>query len=404
MSDPIVLSEYDSARAQLTFDEVKALRVLVEPRLSITAADAPGSWIIRANSYVGTVVAGRVRLLVRPKVSDANLFHLLEAGGEPLEVRPEVFEYQRTNDLVPSFATFFARVAEAAFGRGVHRAYEEWEEPLLAIRGRVLVETRQRQLGLPLPTDCRYDEYTPDIPLNRIVKAAASRLSRLRGVTSTTRSALSSILIRLDEVSPLRGPELQTPTVFTRLNDHYRPVERLARMVLQGTSILDLVGNAEAGAFLVDMNSVFEEFVEARLRHYLLRDLQVKGQQIRWLDIDHRVVRLVPDLIFFKGGAPVYVGDTKYKLLSDDGKGRNPDYYQLLAYTTALGLPEGVLIYCHDDGSAPQSIVVQNVGSKLYTAAIRLDGTPVEIETQLCSLANWILQRTARRSKNSATA
>jgi 5-methylcytosine-specific restriction enzyme subunit McrC len=315
-----------------------------------------------------------------------------------------VFEYQRTNDLVPSFATFYARVAETALGRGVHRAYEEQEEPLVAIRGRVLVEARQRQLGLPLPTACRYDEYTSDIPLNRIVKAAAWRLSRLRGVTSTTRSALASILARLEEVAPLSGPELRTPIVFTRMNDHYRPVERLARMVLHGTSLLDLIGDADAGAFLVDMNVLFEEFVEARLRHYLLSDLQVKGQQPRWLDRGHRVVRLVPDLIFFKRGTPLYVGDTKYKLLADDGKGRNPDYYQLLAYTTALGLPEGVLIYCHHDGSAPQSIVVENVGTRLFTASVRLDGTPAEIEGQLRLLANWILQRTGLTLEGTATA
>jgi 5-methylcytosine-specific restriction enzyme subunit McrC len=404
VSDPIVLYEYDRALARLDFDQVKTLRGLAGTRLSITAADDPGFWIIRANSYVGTVVAGGVRLLVRPKVSDANLFHLLEAGGQALEVRPEVFEYERTNDLGPSFATFFARVAETALGRGVHRAYEEREEPLVAIRGRVLVEAQQRQLGLPLPIACRYDEYTADIPLNRIVKAATDRLSRLRGVTSTTRSALASVLVRLEEVSPLLGPELQTPTLFTRMNDHYRPVERLARMVLHGTSLRDLAGDAEAGSFLVDMNAVFEEFVEARLRDYLRGQLQVKGQQTRWLDSGRRVVRLVPDLMFVRGGSPVYVGDTKYKLLSDDGKGRNPDYYQLLAYTTALGLPEGVLIYCHDDGSAPQSIVVQNVNTRLSTAAIRLDSTPVAIETQLCSLANSILQRTTTRSKDSATA
>lgn len=395
MIDPIVLDEYESAVTPLTVDEVAALRRLVGSRLSVTASDNPGEWVIKATAYVGTVVIGAVRVLVRPKVANANLFHLLEAGGQALDVRPEAFEYDRTGDLVPSFATFFARVAETALARGVHRAYDEREGALLAVRGRIAVAAQQRQLGLPLPIACRFDEYTGDVPLNRIVKAAAERLSRLRAVTSTTRSALAAILARFEEVSSLQGPELRTPTIFNRLNLHYRSVERLARMVLDSTSPLDVVGDTEAGAFLINMNSVFEEFVEARLREYLAGELQVEGQGTRWMDSGHRVVQLVPDLIFRRGSQPVYVGDTKYKLLVEEEKGRNPDYYQLLAYTTALDVPEGVLVYCHDDGSAPRSIIVEHVGTQLFMRGIRLDGTPTDLDNQLRDLADWIVQRCA---------
>ncbi len=395
--EPIVLDEYESAVVPLSVEEVAGLRALAGPRLSITAADTPGEWVIRATAHVGTVVLGAVRVLIRPKVSNANLFHLLEAGGDALSVRPEAFEYDRTGDLVPSFATFFARVAETALGRGVHRAYEEGEESLLALRGRIALAAQQRQLGLPLPVACRFDEYTADVPLNRIVKAATERLRRLRGVTSTTRTALTSILGRLEDVSSLHGPELRTATVFNRLNMHYRSAERLARMVLQGSSLLDLVGDAEAGAFLVNMNALFEEFVEARLRDYLLGRLQVEGQAKRWLDSGHRVVQIVPDLIFTRGGPPLYVGDTKYKLLVDEERGRNADYYQLLAYTTALDVHEGVLIYCHDDGIAPQPIVVEHTGTRLFVRGVRLDGTPAELDGQLRDLADWLVQRRATR-------
>lgn len=391
--DPIVLDEYESSVVALSTEEVAGLRALTGTRLSITAADTPGEWVIRATAHVGTVVLGGVRILIRPKVSNANLFHLLEAGGDALSVRPEAFEYDRTSDLVPSFATFFARVAEAALGRGVHRAYEEREEPLVALRGRVATAAVQRQLGLSVPVTCRFDDYTADVVLNRIIKAATDRLRRLRGVTSTTRAALASILVRLEEVSPLQGLELRTATRFNRLNMHYRAAERLARMVLQGSSLMDLVGDAEAGAFLVNMNALFEEFVEARLREYLLGRMQVEGQAKRWLDTGHRVVQIVPDLIFSRGGPPLYVGDTKYKLLVDEDRGRNPDYYQLLAYTTALDVHEGVLIYCHDDGIAPQPIVVENTGTRLFVRGIRLDGTPAEVDGQLRDLADWVVER-----------
>src|SRR5262249_10471046 len=76
----------------------------------------------------------------------------------------------------------------------------------------------------------------------------------------------------------------------------------------------------------------------------------------------------------------------------------NPDYYQLLAYTTALDVPEGLLIYCHDDGLAPEPIVVEYVGTRLFVRGIRLDGTPGDVDGQLRDLADWIVQRCSKRS------
>jgi 5-methylcytosine-specific restriction enzyme subunit McrC len=52
-------------------------------------------------------------------------------------------------------------------------------------------------------------------------------------------------------------------------------------------------------------------------------------------------VRMKPDLEFRRQGTTAYVGDIKYKLTAD-ARARNADYYQLLAYTTAMDLPEGV--------------------------------------------------------------
>ena len=51
-------------------------------------------------------------------------------------------------------------------------------------------------------------------------------------------------------------------------------------------------------------------------------------------------------------GALTYVADSKYKVTAD-GFGREAD--QLLACTSALSLPEGLLIYCQHDGSTPPS-------------------------------------------------
>ena len=97
-----------------------------------------------------------------------------------------------------------------------------------------------------------------------------------------------------------------------------------------------------------------------------------------------------PDLVFRSEDRDVYVADIKYKL-TDTGRGRTPDYYQLLAYTTGLALPEGVLIYCQADTAPPRAITVRHAGKRLRTFPLDLRGTAGEIEAAALGLAEWIV-------------
>src|SRR5690606_19764748 len=105
-----------------------------------------------------------------------------EPNGSPLQLGAEVFEYETTHDLVPSFATFFVRHLERALARGLRSAYVETEDRLHAIRGRVDIAATARTGGRALPVPCRFDEFSPDTQLNRIVLGATERLARLPGV------------------------------------------------------------------------------------------------------------------------------------------------------------------------------------------------------------------------------
>ena len=109
-----------------------------------------------------------------------------------------------------------------------------------------------------------------------------------------------------------------------------------------------------------------------------------------------------PDLEFRRRGTPVYVADIKYKLTAD-AVARNADYYQLLAYTTALDLPEGVLIYCLADGGTPEhSVTVRHAGKVLHTRAVDLTGPPAAVAAEITVLADWIADRARPRPVTAA--
>jgi 5-methylcytosine-specific restriction enzyme subunit McrC len=388
---PVVLTEYDSAPIRLDVNQVRVLRRLARGAITLQLDDTASTWCITSSHYVGTIVIPGVRILITPKVDTANLFYLLEASGKPVDIGPAAFDYDTTRDLIPSFATFYARHLEKALGHGVPRAYQETQERLPGIRGRVDLPAQLRLAGLPIPAECRFDEYTADTRLARVLRGAALRLLRLPGVTVPTRQALQRLAAMLGEAGPCTPEDIHVPTVFTRLDNHCRPAERLARMILGNETLRGSTGTADAGVFLIDMNTAFETFVAARLSRYLAGRLTVCPQQTKPLGHDG-TVRIRPDLIFERpAGNAVYVADTKYKITAD-GYARDADYYQILAYTTALDVPAGMLIYCQRDGEAPpRAITVGAHQTRLDTWALTLSGSPADIEYRLGDLADQII-------------
>jgi len=157
--------------------------------------------------------------------------------------------------------------------------------------------------------------------------------------------------------------------------------------VIRGLVALD--PDCAASSFLVDMNKLFERFVTERLRRALTGRLEVRSEPPVHLG-EGKQVLMNPDLEFRRRRVTVYVGDIKYKL-TGDAKARNADYYQLLAYTTAMNLDEGVLIYCLADGGRPsRSVSVRHAGKVLHTLALDLSGPPAQVAQEIELLADWI--------------
>ena len=207
-------------------------------------------------------------------------------------------------------------------------------------------------------------------------------------------------LATFDGVGQLTGADLDEPTLIMGLNSHFADVERLARIVLDGSSVTDQSGRTAVGSVLVNMATLFERFVENRVRAGLEGRLVVHGQFRTTLDTASSVA-IRPDLVFSQNGKPVYVADAKYKL-TGDGYGREADYYQLLAYCSSLGLDEGLLIYCQHEGSVPsQEVTVRcNFGVRLHTVALQLSGSPSELDARCSDLAEQIAVRLSRQFIN----
>jgi len=389
----ITLYEYERKSHRISESQSRRLASVGKGAITVEPEAQHGYYSITAQNMVGTLVVDDLRVLIRPKIRPENLFLLLEVGLAPDAWRQEAFDYADSANLLPSVIAFYARTLETTLARGLLRSYRHTEERLVALRGRIDMAGQFRQAGIRVPVACRFDEYTSDIAENRYLKAATRLALRVPGVAPEDRQRLLREVVSLEDTADVHvQPDELDRIAFTRLNAHYQPALRLARLLLANLTLADRLGHNAASSFLVDMNQLFEDFVAQRLRRALRGRLEVVSQLNSHLTTRNQVP-IRPDLVFRSQGQEVYVADIKYKL-TDDARARTSDYYQLLAYTTALDLPEGVLIYCVADGGRPErTVTVRHAGKLLHTLAINLRGSPTEVAAEIAMAATWINQR-----------
>lgn len=390
MITPIVLCEYESREISLAPAAQRSLALLAGKKLTVSVGSTPATCRVTASQYVGTLVTPECRLLIRPKVGLENIFSLLGIGLPANAWQDGEFAFGGSRDLLLALSHFFARALQQSTSAGLLRAYRGERERLVGIRGRVDLATQVRFPGDAGRIACQYDDYTVDLEENRILKAACRRLLRVSGGEGGVRRIMHEAINSFREVADVPVREEAVDWIrFTRLNRHYESTLRLAQLVLRNLSLLDATGVHGASAFLLDMNELFQRYVTDRLARALSGRLELIPEPDVRLGTRNQI-RMYPDLVFLRSGIEVFAGDLKYKL-AEDGRGRGSDYYQLLAYLTALDLPRGVLIYCQSSGEAPQrSVTVRHSGKELLTYPLDLTCPHPQLEQKVNQLASWI--------------
>ena len=143
------------------------------------------------------------------------------------------------------------------------------------------------------------------------------------------------------------------------------------------------------------MNVVFQEFVTQAVREALGVSERTfrsdKNLSDKHTKLDQQgQVKLEPDLTWWEGDTCVFVGDAKYKKVTGESV-PNADLYQMLAYTTALDLSGGLLIYAEGESEATTH-TVRHSCKQLETTSLDLSGALEEILASVREMAGKILE------------
>jgi 5-methylcytosine-specific restriction enzyme subunit McrC len=354
--------------------------------VDVAAEPGPDRWRLIAGSKVGVAVGEDWEVRVHPRITVPELLFLLSYAIDPKGWRDQEADFASSEDLFDAISHAFSLQATRVLARGPLRGYVEVDDRLPYVRGRIRFADQIARAVLPSPIEVSFQEFTADVPENRILMAATVALLRLPRVPELPRRRLLAIRATLHGVEPLARPaEVALPT-FTRLNEHYRPSLSLAALILRAHSLQGVRGATKGATFVFDLNRVFEDFLSVALREALGRF----GGEVRLQGADHldrdRKVEVFPDIRWERGGRTMAVVDAKHKRLEASGP-PNEDVYQMLAYCTSLALPVGYLVYASDPKVVSGNLRIRNSECEVRVRTVDLAREPEQVLSSVADLA-----------------
>lgn len=365
-------------------------------------------WTLTPGPWCGVISlpSGRA-LYIEPKVGIENLWRLLAWAWDLPQFGPEMKTLHSTVELLEALVEVFVRRVEDLLKHGLLRGYDPRRENLHAMRGRLSVAEHLRtNVVAKHRLMCDFDEFTTDLPENRILRRALLQTLRAQPWRPRVRQRLDHCERQMDEVSlPPEVMRYFDTLTFTRLNEHYRTPLTLAQMLLEMLSVTHRAGNRQMLPLLIGMPRLFERF----LQRLLEERLPGSGLTVRWkrqrraLDLD-ATVTLEPDLVICRRGEPICIGDGKYKPTGwdevqrdeqDARASRSADIYQMLAYCTGYGVGNAILIYPQPSGRETIRI---NTGSgivRVHSVGIDLTGDKEAFEGACERLVNEVAELVA---------
>jgi 5-methylcytosine-specific restriction enzyme subunit McrC len=349
---------------------------------------------ITAGKYIGLIpLNDRVVIEVIPKTPIPNLIHILSrANGDIRELTILEKEYRASpqipRSILEAMAHALVRSLQVLESQGILKQYEEVQGAGSFFKGRIQFDDSVSSYwsrGVKHRARSRFYDLHANTPENRLLRLACFDL--LRNIVATRKTGeLLTALYHFEELFAVLGVALDhsaattKPTSTTR---QYENAQRIAAAVLSKKGI-HMPGSGEdvkLPSFLVDMETVFEQYVRIALKKGLptLRVLDGNSEGAKPLFDNKGEPPANPDVVILTEQDPVLVCDVKYK-----PKFNRADLNQVLTYALSYDVNLVVLFLPVFDANATRLSSVGEIGTiKIYSYSFNLAAPDLAAEEHI---------------------
>lgn len=402
MKENFILTEYDKKLLEgyyLTVEEREYLGAMsvVERDGGYEQRFSFQEWrtglYLTTNSWVGVIELDGVRIAIKPKFNRgfAALVDMICFVQQiPFYAPRETSSETGKSDLMELFVSLFLNELELLLQKGVVKEYVTEEDNLRQLRGRPdFLKNLRENYAMSTQIYCRYDELITDVLENQVLLLALELAYSFK-LQSLTAKRLNRFKAELSLLCQPYVGESWPVFQYNRLNAHYSIAHRLAHYIVLHASINNIYRFKQNNfcSLLIDMNTLFEDYVRQLLQSYLPARFKVTGQArikdaIMLNGDSYRYI--IPDLLIYNQETKeTTVIDTKYKNYGGK-KLDNSDIYQLFFYSQYHHAKQNVphcstIVYPRYAGEKPigKETVLQLLPGSIYTGELLVKDISIE--------------------------
>lgn len=259
-------------------------------------------------------------------------------------------------NLYEIFINMYLQEVRQLVKRGIKSAYVKQEDNLRFYKGKLMTSQHiKTNMAHKERFYVAYDEFHPNRPENKLVKATLLKLQKLTTSAENSKE-IRQLLIAFEmvETSTNHMKEFSQVKIDRNMKD-YEMLIQWSKVFLLNKSFTTFSGKNTSRALLFPMESVYESYVARQMK----KVLTPVGWDVSSQDKGHylfmkprRQFALRPDIVCKRGGRTVIM-DTKWKSIINSERANygisQSDMYQMYAYSKKYETSEIWLLYPLND-------------------------------------------------------
>ncbi len=337
---------------------------------------------VSAGPSAGIAQFSDFSISVKPRfVSPENLAGLLDFAygfDEKMGLSDNEVQFdaaKEDNFLIAILIISFINHCEKIIRQGLYKSYQTETDDLRYLRGKLIIsEQIKNDLKKKLAFNCEFDELVTDNIENQICLHILKKCYTYLTTDSDLRRKCDTLIRRFsievtEELEDGRKHLIESDfkIVYNRLNEHYKSIHVLAKIIWQGIGISDLYkfSKSSINSLFIPMHQVFEKFLENLFTKYFpefevdtqtTKEAWVEQEQIdAELSDEEKALNIRTDILLKQESVVKHLIDAKYK-----PKFSSADRYELGFYIHEYDTKQGfaILPYSPEDIQKPSDYLI----------------------------------------------
>ncbi len=312
------------------------------------------------------------------------------------------------------FSVMMSREINRQVKRGLNKEYIEKQEETSSIKGKIILNDLMRnQYKKSSKVSCKFDNYSVNSYLNRIIKTACLYLLRSNKIKDKNKAVhLKKSIVFFDEVEEINPLTIKWDLIrYNRFNNSYKMLINISYMIIEGLLMSKKNGQFEYREYIDDqkMHKLYEKFILEYYRYHY-SNLNPSVPQVEWnLDEENEYLYLLPkmqtDITLYNKNRTLII-DAKYynnmyqnNTMFDKETFRSNNLYQIYTYVKNedkknTGNVSGMLMYIKTDENEKQFVEYKMGNNKIIVCNLDLSNNFSNVEKQLNDIADKFIANT----------